>query len=94
MYPNYLIRNGTYHDLKSVLDVKSSNVRGVFAIKVSGCVSERFFLPADSAHHRLSRAARFFGWQKANGNHKRGCRFSFLQPHEPSTAYLWSGQWT
>jgi len=28
--------------LKSVLDVKSSNVRGVSAIKVSGCVPERF----------------------------------------------------
>jgi hypothetical protein len=43
MHPNYLIRNGTYHDLKSVLDVKSSDVRGVFAIKVSACVPERFF---------------------------------------------------
>jgi hypothetical protein len=83
----FLLMSDTRADLESVLVVKSSSVRGVIAIKVSGCVPERFFLPADSAHHRLSRAAaRYFGWQKANGNHKSGCRFSFAQPHEPSTA--------
>jgi hypothetical protein len=30
-------------DLGTALVVKSSDVRGVFAIKVSGCVPERFF---------------------------------------------------
>jgi hypothetical protein len=30
------------HDLERVLDVKSTSVRGVFAIKVSGCIPERF----------------------------------------------------
>ena len=34
------------------------SVRGVFAIKVSARVPERFPSPADSAHNRLSRAAR------------------------------------
>ena len=32
----------TRADLKGVLDAKSSNARGVFAIKMSGCVSKRF----------------------------------------------------
>jgi hypothetical protein len=35
----------TRTDLESVYIVKSSNVRGVFAIKVSGSVPERFSLP-------------------------------------------------
>ena len=63
----------TRGDLKSVLGVKSSTVRGVSAIKVSGRVAERFFLPADSGYHRLSRAAaRSFGSQKNKRQpHKR-----------------------
>ena len=77
---------------KVSLVVKSNNVRGVFAVNVSGCVPARFSLPADSARHRLSRAARSCGWQKTNGNHESGCRFSFSQPHEPCTALLWSGR--
>ena len=67
---------------------------GTMNNKVSGCVPERFAFAPGLFPPEVVKSGPVFWMRKINGNHASGCRFSFSQPRELSTAYLWSGEWT